>query len=161
MTRCIQNITTGQNITIDVLKKFHGRSSLIRSSVIIDAKPSEVASYYKNENSIEAQEEKVKIWSEYSALMNLARIDVFETVWEKDKIIVVKESTGSPRGFFGYLMWPFWTNKTFTLGQVWFSTDKEVEVKAPDTGKGQAILNHAFNLPFFSLNYVFYINFFS
>ena len=60
-----------------MLKDKSGGPSLIRSSVLIDASPAVVASYYRSGKDDKL---KIKTWSSYSALMNLARIDSIETL---------------------------------------------------------------------------------
>ena len=68
------------NITIDVLKDKSDGPSLIRSSVLIDASPAIVASYFRPSKD---DKSKIKTWSSYSALMNLAKIESVETLYGK------------------------------------------------------------------------------
>lgn len=130
LTRSIPNVTTGLNVTIDVLKDKSSGPNLIRSSVVIDASPAAVASYYRPS---QAEDLKIKTWSSYSALMNLARIESIEILFSRDNIMIAKQTTGPPQGFLGKLLGFTWANKVFTLGQVWLKQEKDVSVKEPDT----------------------------
>ena len=85
LTRSIPNVTTGLNVTIDVLKDKSSGPNLIRSSVVIDASPAAVASYYRPS---QAEDLKIKTWSSYSALMNLARIESIEILFCKSSYVI-------------------------------------------------------------------------
>ena len=43
--------------------------------------------------------------------------------------MIVKQTTGPPKGFLGKLLGFTWANKVFTLGQVWLKQEKDVSVK--------------------------------
>ena len=47
----------------------------------------------------------------------------------RDNIMIVKQTTGPPKGFLGKLLGFTWANKVFTLGQVWLKQEKDVSVK--------------------------------
>jgi len=77
--RNIQNLTTGENITVEMSNEDKSNPALFRSSVIINSPPSEVAKYFAP-LSKNAQDKKVKTWGDYSSILNLARIETYEVV---------------------------------------------------------------------------------
>ena len=46
-----------------------------------------------------------------------------------EQIVISKQTAGTPKGFFGAILQFYWTNKIFTVAQVWMKQAKDVVIK--------------------------------
>lgn len=71
LLRNIQNLTSAENIIVDMLDLYSGSAPLIRSSIVINKSPAVVAAYFNVERTAKAQNSKIQAWSKFSSAWNL------------------------------------------------------------------------------------------
>ena len=127
LLRSIGNLTTGENITVEVLYSNETNVPLIRSSVIIRAPPKTVAAYYKAAPSQAASIARISEWNKRSSGFNLALINGIDKVQEIDgsNTILVKQYANA-YGAFALL---FWSTRIFHQAQTWITQDRLMRVK--------------------------------
>lgn len=124
--RSIGNITTGENITVEVLTDDSSGIPLIRSSAIIHSPPNAVAEYFKPAPSQAASVARINSWNKHSSGFNLALINRIDKILDIGDGAVLVKQFANAYGAFAVL---FWNTRIFHQAQVWMEQQGNMLVK--------------------------------
>jgi hypothetical protein len=124
--RSIGNITTGENITVEVFTDESSEIPLFRSSILIHSPPNEVAEYFKPAPSQAASVARIHSWNNHSSGFNLALINRIEKVLDAGNGAFLVKQFANSYGAFAVL---FWNTRIFYQAQVWMKQQGDILVQ--------------------------------